>query len=104
MNLNPIKCMFMDVTFAMDPPILTPLRLYDQDLHCTDTVKILGIKIAKDLKWNIHIGDITKRASGRLFMLNILKRHGLSVKDLVTIYVGFVRPFLSMLYQYGILV
>ena len=95
MNLNATKCMFMDVTFVCDPPVLTPLRLCDQDLQSTDVVKILGVKIAKNLKWDIHITDIIKRASGRLFMLSILKRFGLSIKDLVTVYVGFVRPLLE---------
>ena len=38
----------------------------------TDIVKILGIKMTKDLKWGVHIGDVIKRASGRLFMLSIL--------------------------------
>ena len=95
MNLNPTKCMFMDVTFVRDPPVLSPLSLCDQDLMSTDIVKILGVKITKDLKWDVHIGDVIKRASGRLFMLSILKRFGLSIKDLVTVYVGFVRPLLE---------
>jgi hypothetical protein len=58
-------------------------------------VKILGIQISKDLKWDVHIGDIIKSAGGRLYMLSTLKRFGLSLKDLMTIYVGFVRPLLD---------
>ena len=58
-------------------------------------VKILGIKITNDLRWDVHISDVTRRASGRLFMLSMLKRHGLCVKDLVTVYVGFIRPLLE---------
>ena len=52
----------------------------------------MGIKITSDLKWDVHIADVTKRASGRLFMLSMLKRHGLCLKDLDTVYVGFI-PF-----------
>ena len=95
MNLNPSKCMFMDVTFVRDLPVLSPLCLCDQELKSTDVVKILGVKITKELKWDVHIGDVIKRASGRLFMLSILKRFGLSINDLVTVYVGFVRPLLE---------
>ena len=53
------------------------------------------LKIAKDLTWDTHIGDVLGRASGRLFMLTRLKRFGQSVEDLVTIYVGFVCPLLG---------
>ena len=28
MNLNPAKCMFMDITFVKEPPVLPPLRLW----------------------------------------------------------------------------
>ncbi len=45
--------------------------------------------------WDIHIADVTKCASGRLFMLSMLKCHGLSVKDLVTVCIGFICPLLE---------
>ena len=95
MNLNPAKCMFMDITFVKEPPVLPPLRLCGQDLQSMEVVKILGIKITNNLRWDVHISDVTKRASGRLFMLCMLKCHGLCVKDLVPVYVGFIRPLLE---------
>ena len=55
-----------------DPQVLPPLRLCNQNLQSADVVKILGIKIAKDLTWDTHIGDVLGRASGRLFMLTRL--------------------------------
>lgn len=60
-----------------------------------DVVKILGIQISKDLKWDSYISDVLRRASGRIFMLSSLKRFGLCITDLVTIYVGFVRRLLK---------
>ena len=51
--------------------------------------------MANNLKWDIHINDIICKASGRLFMLTTLRRFGLAIKDLVTIYVGFIRPLLE---------
>ena len=58
MKLNPTKCMYMDVSFMKDPQVLPPLRLCNQNLQTADVVKILGIKIAKDLTWDTHIGDV----------------------------------------------
>ena len=55
----------------------------------------LGVKISKDLKWDVHISDVIKRASGRLFMLTTLKRFGMPLEDLRTIYIGFIRPLLE---------
>ena len=104
MNLNPAKCMFMDITFVKEPPVLPPLCLCGQDLQSTDVVKILRIKITNDLRWNVHISDVTKRASGRLFMLSMLNRHGLCVKDRVVLFMlDLYAPFWSrpMLCLYG---
>ena len=85
----------MDITSGKELPVLPPLRLCGQDLQSTEAVKILKIKITNDLRWDVHISDVTKRASGRLFMLSMLKRHGFCVKDLVTVYVGFIHPLLE---------
>ena len=86
-----------------DPQVLPPLQLCNQILQNADVVKILGIKIAKDLTWDTHIGDILGRASGLLFMLTRLKRFGLRVEDLITIYIGSVcPPFLNTRCPFGI--
>ena len=95
MNLNAKKCMFMDVSFSRTPLELKPLKLCGEELQSTDVVKILGIKISRDLKWDVHISDIIKKASGRLFMLTTLKRFGLPIDDLKTIYIGFIRPLVE---------
>ena len=74
MNLNPKKCMFMDVSFSRNPCVSEPLRLSGEDLQSTDIITVFWVQISKDLKWDVHISDIVTRASGRLFMLNTLKR------------------------------
>ncbi len=61
MKLNPTKYMYMDVSFMEGPQVLPALRLCDQNLQSAEVVKILGIKIAKDVTWETHIGDILGR-------------------------------------------
>ena len=95
MLINPAKCYSMDITFAKNPVPSDPLQLAGQELQSSEVCKILGIKVANNLKWDIHINDIICKASGRLFMLTTLRRFGLAIKDLVTIYVGFIRPLLE---------
>ena len=87
--------MFMDINFCHTQSDHQPLRLSGRELQSTDCVKILGVKITKDLKWDVHTTDIIKRATGRLFMLTTLKRFGLSLDDLKTIYTGFIRPLVE---------
>ena len=38
------------------------------------------------------MAEILKKANGRLYMLKLLKRFNLPNDDLVTIFMGFVRP------------
>ena len=50
------------------------------------------MSISKDLKWNIHIVEIVKKASSRLYFLRQLKRAKINEKDLLTFYLTCVRP------------
>ena len=95
MTLNVSKCLSMDITFARSPSECTALQLAGHELTSVDVLKILGIKITKDLKWDTHITDITRKASGRLFMLTTLRRFGLKIEDLIKIYIGYIRPLLE---------
>ena len=69
MNLNPKRCMYMEVSFIRDSCVLEPLRLSGKELQKTDIVNILSVKISKDLQRDVYVSGTIKRASGRLFML-----------------------------------
>jgi len=58
-------------------------------------VKLLGITIQNDLKWDAHIKDIEKRASAKLYMLRSLVKYGLPMEDLITVFIGYIRPLLE---------
>ena len=63
-----------------------PLEICSQELHVIDCVKILGVQISSDLKWNNHISHLIHKANGKHYMLNILKKFNLSTVDLLTIF------------------
>ena len=92
MKLNANKCASMEVTFARSPPIQLPLTINDAPLQQVDTVKILGLQITKDLKWETHIKDILKKANSRLYLMKTLKHFKMPLYDLNTIFKGYVRP------------
>ena len=87
--------MAMNVNFSTTPVTPDPLVLCGQNSTEVDVVKVLGVQISRDLKWDVHLENVIKRSTGRLFMLTTLKRFHLPLQDLITIYVGFIRPLLE---------
>jgi hypothetical protein len=95
MKLNPAKCVNMNVSFLQNLPHAQPLQMCSRDLQMVDKIKILGVTIASNLKWDCHISNVVHRASNKLYMLKLLRKFKLPVKDLLTIYRCYVRPLLE---------
>ena len=95
LSLNPGKCESMQVCFMKKPPNPLSLEIDQQPLKQSTSVKLLGVHIRCDLKWNDHVDFMIKRANGRIHLIRILKGHGLPVEDLCTIYTGFLRPLVE---------
>ena len=51
--------------------------------------------ITDDLKWDLHVEYIHKKASKRLYFLRRLKRSGLSCDELIVLYVSMIRSVLE---------
>ena len=58
-------------------------------------VKLLGVIIRSDLKWNDHVDHIVSKASRKLYLLRILKRFGMPASDLITVFSSYIRPILE---------
>ena len=96
MELNPNKTKLMRLNFSKQHPMFfTSPRLDSIDVHPVAETKLLGVWITSDLRWNLHISNITKKASKRLFLLNRLKGCGIKEKHLLRVYLEFVRPVLE---------
>ena len=63
-----------------------------------NSLKILGIIISNDLKWNEHIDYVSKKASKRLYSLWILKKVGVKRGGILKVYLTTIRPIL----EYGV--
>ena len=95
MALNLKKCLTMDVCFSRQRPESTILTPQADTLQCCESVKLLGVHIQANLKWNSHVEYMVKRANSRLYLLRTLKYYILTIPDLVNIYISFVRPVLE---------
>ena len=92
LKLNPSKCKVMQVCFKKHPPSVPDLAIDGKELELVTETKNLGVTVQSNLQWDTHINLIVSKSSRRLYMLSRLKRFGVPVEDLVSVYVGYVRP------------
>ena len=71
------------------------LFITNQQLAVVDKVKLLGVIIRDDLKWDGQVENMCTKANQIFFMLRKLKEAGFSSQELVTIYRGYMRPVLE---------
>jgi len=55
----------------------------------------VGVNVASDLKWGLHVDAITSKAASRLHFLKQLKRAGAGRDDLMCFYTSVIRPVLE---------
>ena len=95
MKLNPKKCKELRVNFQSDLPELPQLTIDGIPLEMISSDKLLGLQIKNDLKWNEHVGTMTKKAARRLYIIRTLKRSGATEDDLISIYTSLIRSILD---------
>ena len=59
------------------------------------TVKILGILLDDDLRWNSHVDYLTKKGASLLHSFSHLKIFGTQTEVLKSVYCSYVRPSLE---------
>ena len=94
-QLNEIKCKELRICFCKTSPTLDPVKVNGRPLEVVSSAKILGLNVSDDLKWNVHIAELVKKASSRLFSLKQLKRSAVAPSELVLFYVTCIRSILE---------
>ncbi|KAI8502148.1 hypothetical protein Bbelb_197360 [Branchiostoma belcheri] len=92
MLLHPGKCKVLHVKFSRSAPIPPPLKINNRDLQQVEVMRILGVFLQSNLKWNAHVDYICTKSSQRLFFLRRLKHFHLDIEDLVSVYTTYIRP------------
>ena len=95
MKFNVSKSKEIIFSFARSCPNIAPIKIDRQTIQRVNSAKILGVTISSDLKWNQHVYDLLKKANKRLFLLNLCRRGGVTVKDMIKIYVTIIRSALE---------
>ncbi|KAI2661192.1 putative RNA-directed DNA polymerase from transposon BS [Labeo rohita] len=95
LELNTLKTVEMTVDFRRKPPALTPLTIMNSTVAAVDSFKFLGTNISQDLKWDIHIDSIVKKAQQRLYFLRQLKKFNLPQALMTQFYSAVIETYIS---------
>ena len=85
----------MPISFTKSQQEFEPILINGDALEVVDSVKLLGLNISSDLTWNIHINEILKKASKRLYFLLQLKRAKVTRPDLGLFYSSCIRSIMD---------
>ena len=93
-QIQPKKCKEMRISFRKIPEIYENITINGKTIDVVRSVKILGVTLQSNLKWDEHINNIVEKASKRLYFLSQLKRAKVSSNELVNFYVTCIRSML----------
>ena len=82
----------MDVCFMRNAPPPATVVLGDKELAQQQCVKLLGVFIQQNLKWDKQVNEILRKAYAKLYMLCLLKPYNVPTSDLLTVYNCYIRP------------
>jgi len=75
MRLNAKKRKEMLINFMIKPnSTIRPIKLGDNAIERVPSYRILGVHLQEDLKWDIHVDYMHKKACKKLYSLRILRR------------------------------
>ena len=90
-QLNEAKCKELRISFTNNNSTFHPILLNGKPLEEVTSAKLLGLNISSDLKWNVHVLELVKKASCRLYFLRQLKRSQFIPEELVLFYITCIR-------------
>jgi hypothetical protein len=91
---NAKKTKIMDVVTNTSLATLTDIIDDGAKIEKVKTVKLLGITLSSDLKWNEHVEDVCCRAARRLYSLVTLRSIGVPTTALMLFYACTIRSLL----------
>jgi hypothetical protein len=93
-QIQPKKCKELRISLKKTPGTYENITINGNTIDVVRSVKILGVTLQSNLKWNERINNIVKKASQISYFLSQLKRAKLPSNDLVNFYVTCIRSLL----------
>ena len=95
MLLNPKKSKYMVINFCNSYQFRTRLYIKNSLIEQVRQTRLLGVIISDDLTWSANTQDFIKRAYKRFVILRKLNEFSVSKRDMITIYILFIRSILE---------
>ena len=95
LELNALKTLEMVVDYRKNPAPLTPITLCGSPVDTVESFRFLGTIISHDLKWELNISSLIKKAQQRMFFLRQLKKFNLPKKLMVHFYTAIIESILT---------
>jgi hypothetical protein len=95
MSVNPSKTKHLPVNFTKQQESSQDLYIEGQYIEKNKVVKLLGVYIQDDLKWDQHVHSIVTKASQRLRIIRVLKRSGYIESELLKVFFGRICSLLE---------
>jgi len=71
------------------------LLIVRKEIERVTKLKLLGVHISDDLRWQSHVNALYNKVPSRLHFLKVLKRSGVDPNDLLYFYTAVIQPILE---------
>ena len=95
MIVHPGKPKELLISFLKATMDITRLHIRGHPIERCPSAKLLGVILSADLKWDLHVDSMCKKASKRLHQLVILKRCKAPPEQLLSVYKSQIRSVLE---------
>ena len=90
--MNETKCKELQISFSKSVDPFDAVTINNKPIEVVTSVKLLGLTISNNLKWNAHIENVVKKGASRLYLLRQLKRAKGDPTQLLCFYTTCIRP------------
>ncbi|KAK0139831.1 putative RNA-directed DNA polymerase from transposon BS [Merluccius polli] len=95
LELNALKTVEMVVDFRKNSASPAPITLCDSTIDTVESFRFLGTIISQDLKWELNISSLIKKAQQRMYFLRQLKKFNLPRTMMVHFYSSIIESILT---------
>ena len=92
MIINELKCNIINFNFSGKNNVPTNLKLNEKLIKTVSSIKLLGVIITDDLKWEENTSLICTKVNTKLYIISKLKAFGLEIEELMTFWKVVLRP------------
>ena len=95
LELNALKTVEIVVDFRKNPAPPSPVILCGSPVDSVESYRFLGTIITQDLKWDLNIRSLIKKAHQRMYFLRQLKKFHLPKTMMVHFYTAIIESILT---------